>query len=85
MYDISMGCIPWYGDLGDRWLTGQDMMETVVLNMLQRWLQYVEEFTSWILMILVDGYQDDMLSSMTTTSGGGGCKDLRSLARLPKV
>ena len=56
------------------------MMETVVLHMLQRWLQYVEELTSWILMILVDSYQDDMLSRMTMTSGGGGCNYLHSLA-----
>ena len=77
-----MGCIPWYGDLGDRWLSEQDMMETVVLHMLQGWLQYVEELTSWVrqlLLILVDGYQDGMLSRTTMASGGGGCKDLQSL------
>ena len=27
---------------------GRHMMEKAVLNMLQRWLQYVEELTSWI-------------------------------------
>ena len=32
-----------------------------------------------ILMILVDGYQDGMLSRMKMTSCGGGCKDLQSL------
>ena len=51
-----------------------------VLHMLQGCLQYVEELTSWmrwILMILVDGYQDGMLSRTTMTSGGGGCKDLQ--------
>jgi len=47
-----------------------------VLHMLQGCLQYVEELTSWILMILVDGYQDDMLSRTTTISGGGGCNVL---------
>ena len=71
MYDIPMRCIPWYGDLGDRWLPGRDIMETMVLHMLQRCLQYVEELTSWMLMILVDGYRDGMLSRATTISGGG--------------
>ena len=33
-----------------------------------------------LMMILVDGYQDGMLSRTTTISGGGGCKDLRFLA-----
>jgi len=62
------------------------MMETVDLHMLQICLQYVEELTSWMIqLILVDDYQDGMLSRMTTTSGGGGCKDLRSLARPPEV
>ena len=42
--------------------------------MLEGCLPYVEKFTSWIMMFLVDGYQDDMLSRMTTISGGGGCK-----------
>ena len=42
-----MRCIPWYGDLGERWLLGRDMTETVVLHMLQRCLPYVEELTSW--------------------------------------
>lgn len=41
-------------------------------------LQYVEELILWILMILVDGYQDDMLSRTTTISGGGGCNVPRS-------
>ena len=72
--------MPWYGDLGDRWLPRRDMVEMVVLHMLQRWLQYVEELTSWILMILVDGYQDGMLLKTTTTLGGGGCNGLRSPA-----
>jgi len=44
--------------------------------MLQGCLPYVEELTSWMEMILVDGYQDDMLSRTTTILGGGGCKDL---------
>ena len=35
MYDIPMRCIPWYGDLGDRWLSRRDMVEMVVLHMLQ--------------------------------------------------
>ena len=87
MYDILMRCILWYSDLGDRWLPGRDMMKMVVLHMLQGCLQYVEELTSWmrqlLMTILVDGYQDGMLSRMTTTSGGGGCKDLQSLARPP--
>jgi len=29
-----------------------------------------------MMMILVDGYQDGMLSRTTMISGGGGCKDL---------
>ena len=57
IYDISMGCIPWYGDLGDRWLPGRDMMETLVLHMMQRWLQYVEELISWIRLFGY-GYDD---------------------------
>ena len=82
MYGIPMGCMPWYGDLGDRWLPGRDMMKMVVLYMLQGCLQYVEELTSWmrqLLLILVDGYQDGMLPRTTTISGGGGCNDLQFL------
>ena len=33
------------------------------------------------LLILVDGYQDGMLSRTTTISGGGGCNDLQFWAR----
>ena len=27
IYDIPMGCMPWYGDLGDKWLPGWDIVE----------------------------------------------------------
>lgn len=47
-----------------------------VLHMLQGCLLYVEELTSWIMMILVYSYRDGMLSRMTIISGGGGCKVL---------
>ena len=48
----------------------------VVLHMFQRCFPCVEELKSWILMFLVDGYSDGMLSRTTTISGGGGCKVL---------
>ena len=44
--------------------------------MLQGCLPYVEELTSWTMMILVDGYRDGMLSRTTMILGGGGCKVL---------
>lgn len=50
--------------------------------MLQGCLQYVEELTSWKLMILVDGYKDDMLSRTTMILGGGGCNILGCVTRL---
>lgn len=56
------------------------MMETMVLHMLQRYVRYVEELTSWMIqLILVDGYEDGMLSRTTMISGGGGCNDLQFL------
>ena len=45
-----------------------------ILHMLQGCLPYVEELTSWLMMILVESYRDGMLSRTKTISGGGGCK-----------
>jgi len=71
-----MRCMPWYGVLGDSWSLRWRHDGDGVLHMLQGCLPYEEESTSWILMILVDGHRDDMLSRTTTTLGGGGCKVL---------
>ena len=48
--------------------------EDGIIHMLQGCFPYVEELTSWLMMILVESYRDGMLSRTTTISGGGGCK-----------
>jgi len=70
-----MRCMPWYGVPGDSWSLRWRHDGHGILHM-QGCFPYEEESTSWILMILVYGYQDGVLSRMTTISGGGGCKVL---------